>query len=100
MGEVTKWDMADYLGTPEDIEDHLNAWLEDCDAQELAYLLGCIARFEGMTKIAIRTGLNRVSLYTSLGEGGNPSLDTVMRLLDALGYRFRVERKPREAVTA
>ena len=100
--EFSKWDMADDIRDVEDVEAYLNAWLDDCDARELAYLIGCIARSEGMTELARRTGLNRVSLYSSFGEHGNPSLDTTMRVLDALGYRLRVERKdgPRELATA
>ena len=96
----SKWDMAEDITSAEDVEAYLNVWLEDCTAQELAYLIGCIARSEGMTELARRTGLNRVSLYNALSDHGNPSLDTTMRVLDALGYRLRVERKPRELETA
>ena len=95
----SRFDVADYLNTPEDIEAYLNAVLADGTAQEVALALGTVARSEGMSKVARDTGLNRVSLYTSLGEDGNPSLDTVMRVMDVLGYRLHAERKP-ELATA
>ena len=89
----SKFDPADYLNTPEDVEAYLNAVLEDGTAQEVALALGTVARSKGMSSVARDTGLNRVSLYTSLGENGNPSLDTAMRVLDVLGYRLHAERK-------
>lgn len=98
--EFSKWDMADYINTAEDVEAAMNIWLEDCTAQEFAYLIGCIARSGGMTDLARKTGLNRVSLYNSLSDHGNPSLDTIMRVLDALGYRLRVEQKEPDLVGA
>ena len=86
-------DVAEHIKTVDDVEAYINVWLEDCTAQELAYLLGCLARSEGMSEVARRTGLNRVSLYHALSDRGNPTLDTIMRVLDALGYRLKVERK-------
>ena len=32
----TKWDVSDYLETPEDVVAYLDAWLEDGTAQEIA----------------------------------------------------------------
>ena len=96
--EFSKWDMAEDIASAEDVEAFLNVWLEDCSAQEFAYLIGCIARSEGMSELARKTGLNRVSLYKALSDQGNPSLDTTMRVLDALGYRLRVERRQPELV--
>ena len=94
----SKRDVVDYLETPEDVVTYLDTWLENGTAQEIAMALGDVVRSKGVTEIARRTELNRVSLYTSLGESDNPSLDTILKALDVLGYRFRVERKPREPV--
>lgn len=94
----SEFDPADYLTDPEDVVEYLNATLEDGTAQEVAMALGAVARSEGMSKIARDTGLNRVSLYTSLSEEGNPSLNTIMKVLDTLGLRLTVKRKPKEAL--
>lgn len=90
-----EFDASSYLKNPEDVESYLNAVLEDGSAQEVALALGTIARSEGMSRIARDTGLNRVSLYTSLSNEGNPSLDTIMKVLDVLGYRLQAVRKPK-----
>jgi probable addiction module antidote protein len=37
----------------------------------------------------LTTGLSRESLYKALSDGGNPSLDTVLRVAKALGLRLR-----------
>ena len=92
-----EFDASSYLKSPEEVEAYLNAVFEDGTAQEVALALGTVARSEGMSKISRDTGLNRVSLYTSLGENGNPSLDTIMKVLAALGYRLHVEREQKAA---
>jgi probable addiction module antidote protein len=45
-------------------------------------------RVRGMTKLAKRTGLTRMGLYKALSKDGNPSLDTVLRVLHALDLRL------------
>jgi probable addiction module antidote protein len=44
-----------------------------------------------MTKIARHTGLNRENLYRVLSEQGNPELNSLEKLLKALGLRLAVE---------
>jgi len=51
-----------------------------------------------MTAIAADTGLSRQALHKALSEEGNPTLDTVVRVLDALG--LQLEAKPRASVAA
>jgi probable addiction module antidote protein len=41
-----------------------------------------------MTQIARETGLSRESLYRALSDDGNPSLDTALRVLNALNVRL------------
>lgn len=44
-----------------------------------------------MTKLAAKTGVNRQALYTALSEHGNPTLDTLLKIMTALGIRLRCE---------
>lgn len=88
--ETKKWDGANYLLTPEDCADYLNAVLEDGDDQELIVALGNIARSVGMTKVARKTGVTRDGLYKALSLNGNPSYTTVNKVLHAVGLRTRV----------
>jgi probable addiction module antidote protein len=46
-----------------------------------------------MTQIARELNLDRASLYKSLSPAGNPSFLTVMKVLDNLGFRLRIEQK-------
>jgi probable addiction module antidote protein len=46
-----------------------------------------------MAQIARELGVTREGLYKSLSPSGNPSFDTVLKLLDIMGFRLRIERK-------
>lgn len=65
------------------------------DAAFIAKTLGDIARTRGMSEIASATGLPRESLYRALSGDRNLTLDTVLKVPDALGLRFRAEPAPR-----
>ena len=41
-----------------------------------------------MTTLTKRTGLTRMGLYKALSKDGNPSLDTVLKVLHALWLRL------------
>ena len=57
----------------------------------LAKALGDIARAKGMSQFACDAGLSRESLYKALSGEPNPSLDTVHRVIGALGLKLRAE---------
>jgi probable addiction module antidote protein len=42
-----------------------------------------------MSKTADDTGLGRESLYKSLSQGGNPSFETILKVLSSLGFGIR-----------
>ena len=91
------FDAADYLRDEADITAYLEAAVAENDPVVLARALGAIARARNMSDLARHTGLTRQSLYKSLSGEGNPSLDTIMRVTTALGYRiaFKKCRSPR-----
>lgn len=84
------WDIADHLQTPEQIAAYLEAVFEDGDTSEVRAALSHVARAAGMTELARKTGLSRAGLYKALGEGGNPSFETVAAVLKALGVRMKL----------
>jgi probable addiction module antidote protein len=93
MGYKTKvFDPAKYLKSEEDIIAYLDAAMEDNDPAHIARALGDVARSEGMTEIARRTGLGRQALYTALSEQGNPTLETVTSIIASLGLRLSVRK--------
>jgi probable addiction module antidote protein len=90
---VSDWDPAEFIETKEDVIANLSVALEDGDVEYLLKIMGHIARSEGMSQIARELGVTREGLYKSLAPTGNPSFETVLKLLDILGFRLRVEQK-------
>ena len=88
------FDPANYLQTPQDIADYLDAVIEDAlehdDTSLIAAALGDVARAKGMKEIAAKTGLSRESLYRALSADGNPTLATLQGVLKTLGLRLAV----------
>lgn len=90
MKKATSWDAADYLETEADIAAYLNAAFEDGDTSVIAAALGDVARAKGMTQLAKETGITRDGLYKALSPTGNPSFDTVQKILRAFGLKLDV----------
>jgi probable addiction module antidote protein len=88
--ETTKWDVQEFLGTPEDRAAYLEAAFEDGHAGVIADAIGDVARSMGMTSVAKDAGVTREALYKSLSENGDPKLSTLLGVMKALGLRFTV----------
>ena len=84
------FDVANYLTSEEDMVEYLRQVLEEGDPSELASALGAIARTRGMSQLARDTGLSREGLYKSLSGERAPSMDTLFKVLRALGCRLTV----------
>jgi len=85
------FDMANYLGSEDDVAEYLGQVLAEGDPAELAAALGDIARARGMTQLARDTGLSRESLYKSLSGERAPSTDTLFKVMKALGFELKVQ---------
>ena len=90
---TSPYDVAEHLRTPEEMAAYLEASIEeaDGDAALIAKALGDISRAKGMSQVACDAGLSRESLYKALSGERNPSLDTVLRVIGALGLKLRAE---------
>jgi probable addiction module antidote protein len=88
--KTTRWDVADYINSGEDMAAYLEACLDEAgdDASFIAIALGDIARARGMTQLARDTGLTREGLYKALSADGNPSFATVLKVIKALGLKL------------
>ena len=60
------------------------------DAGLGAKAVGDIVRAQGKMQLAKGTGITREGLYKALGEQGNPSFATVVKVMHALGLQFNV----------
>ena len=87
--KTTIWKAENHLKTKKEREAYLNAAFEDGDASVIAAALGDIARAEGMSKVAKKTGLGRESLYKTLSADGNPALSTILKILKAFDFNLR-----------
>ena len=88
-------EVAEFLETPEEMAAYLEACIEESegDAAFISKAFGDIARAKGMTQIARETGLSRESLYKALSGDRSPSLDTILKVVAALGLKFSASVK-------
>lgn len=94
MTETRPFDAAAYLNGAEDEADLLSDAVADGDPRYIAAALGAVARAHGgMSELSRNTGLHRQTLQKALSDRGNPTLDTVLKVLDALGLRMTIERR-------
>lgn len=91
--KLSPFDPANHLKTEEDILYYLEAVMEGNDPRHIARAHGDVARSQGMTEIAKKSGLGRQALYTALSENGNPTLETRTSVFGALGLELTVQKK-------
>ena len=84
--KTTVWDIANYLRTEEEISLYLNDVFSTNDTQLIIAAIGDVARARGMSKVAEDAQCGRESLYKSLSQNGNPSFETIIKVMSALGY--------------
>lgn len=94
------FDAARYLATREGQAEYLSAMMEGNDPAMIRHALATVARARGMADLARDAGLGSKSLYKTLGEGGNPELGTVLKMLGALGLTFSVQVSGSQVVGA
>lgn len=83
--KLTTYDPAEDLTSDEAIATFMAEAFETNDAGYIAHALGVVARAKGMAQIAGQTGLSREQLYRSFSGHGNPTLKTILTVMNALG---------------
>tara|TARA_R110000744_G_scaffold160299_2_gene276620 strand:- start:283 stop:606 length:324 start_codon:yes stop_codon:yes gene_type:complete len=85
-----------YAAHPEEIEGYLKGifedYAEDPDNSVLLSQLRVIARVKGITAMADEIGISRQGLQKALSEKGNPRLENINAIMQAMGYRLSPER--------
>jgi len=84
--------LTDILRTPEDMTEYLNESMEDEDPRIFLMALHDVVRMQGMSQVSRQAGVNRQSLYKVLSGDRNPRVDTLNKVLHALGLRLAVEK--------
>ena len=91
MVEISKFDAAEYLKTPEMIAVYLTDAFESDDPAFIALAIGTAARAKGMADVAKSAGVSRESLYKSLNGQSKPEFETIRKVLTALGVKLVAE---------
>ncbi|MBU1336605.1 MAG: addiction module antidote protein [Devosia sp.] len=86
--ETTKFDVQNFLRTPEDRAAYIEAALEDGDVSLITHALGDVARSVGMSDVAREAGITREGLYKALSDKGDPRLSTLLGVMRALGLQL------------
>jgi len=92
--ETKPFDAAKYLTDEADQLELIRDAIASGHAGYIAAAIGTIARARGIAAVAEDAGLNRQTLHRALSDKGNPTLDTLVRVLDTLGLRLDVMPKP------
>ena len=75
---------------------YLTAALDEADQpggrEALLSALRQIAEAQGMAAVAERAGIPRESLYRALGPKGNPTIKTLLAVVNAAGLKLAVHR--------
>lgn len=94
---LTEFDATEYINTEKRVQLYLEACVEDDpgDGSLIRSALNDIARVQNISALARDTGLDRSGIYKALSKDGNPSFATVLKIMNALGLRIRVEASER-----
>ena len=93
--KTTRYDVAEHLRTPAEMAAYLESVLEESngDASMVAKAIGDIARAKGMSQVAKDSGLSRESLYKALSGERSPGIDTILKVIRALGIRLHAKAR-------
>jgi putative addiction module killer protein/probable addiction module antidote protein len=85
------FDAADYMRGDDETQIYLlRSALAHGHPGYIADAIGAVARARGLTNLERATGIKRQTLNKSLSPKGNPTLETLMAVLGALGLRLEV----------
>ena len=90
INQLPEFDPAEYLEDDEDISLFLEEVFKSKDPQHIANAIGIVARARGLNEIAKKSGLRREYLYQVLSPKGNPTLSTLIPILEALDIDLTV----------
>ncbi len=81
---------------PEEIEPFITeAFAEygkDGDSAALLWSLRIVVRVKGLSEVAREIGMTRQGLQKALSQKGNPRLDNINAIMQAMGFRLMVEK--------
>lgn len=96
-----EWVIDSLKDDPEAQAQYVQATIEENRGFPKAILIALrhVAEARGFKKFAEETKLNRESLYKTLSEEGNPTLESLSKMLDVLGLDISVKPKSKRKVS-
>jgi probable addiction module antidote protein len=82
--------LTESLTDPAEAAAYIDAVMELDDPTSLLLALRQVAKAHGMAEVARRANVGDKTLFRALSETGNPTLDTVTKVLHSVGLRLSV----------
>jgi len=97
-----EWEVEKLRKDPEFAVEYLKLALESLDDPEdrgvsLIMLRALAEAYGGLGAVAAKAGISRESLYRSLSPKGNPTLKTLVAVLNTMGLSLSVVPQPKKA---
>lgn len=92
--ETHVFEVADHLRSPEDVASYLQVALDECEGDSVLFraaLADALKAHQRMSAAARAAGISRQGAYKALSDEGNPSFDTVLKLLRAAGMTLEIK---------
>lgn len=94
MLKITPYDPAEFLNTKKLQKGYLDYVAKEGSPEELVEAIKTVARAKGMAQTAKKAGMARAGLYKALSPEGNPTLDTLKKIANAVGYKLNISFTP------
>lgn len=94
MANIIPYDTAEFLNTKKLQKGYLEYVAKEGTPEELIGAIKTVAKAQGMTKTAKKSGITRSGLYNALSPDGNPTLDTLRKIANAVGYSLNITFTP------
>lgn len=83
--------LSQSLKNPQEAAAYLDAVMEMGDSAALLLALRQVAKAHGMTDVARRANVGERTLFRSLSDKGDPTINTLNKVLHEMGLRLSVE---------
>lgn len=91
VAALPEFDIAAHLDSPDVVAAYLSDFFAEGDPTMIAGALLDAARGTGVPEVAAKSGLAREAIYKALRPGSQPRLETILRVLNALGFQLVVQ---------
>lgn len=91
--ELKEFDAVEFLQTDEDMQEYLNAAIEENDPEFLRAALRDILRAKNLSQLSRDTGTSREKIYKALSKDGNPTFATILKIINALGLEMHLSSR-------